>query len=548
MRRLFLLMVFATQIVCAQKTKNSAISDKTILANLQLHISYLADDKLEGRLTGSPGEKLAYEYISNQFKTVGLLARGDNGSYIQAFEVNEGKQINKLTRLTINGFNLVAEKDFFPFIFSANGNVETSTTIALPESGTTWFWDLKEILEENKNNPHFDLTDAIRTKANDIGTKRATALVVYNSSSISDELKFEPKAKAVAAKIPAVYITNNMKKRFLKDESASVDIKLTVDIGNKIRTGHNVIGFIDNGAPNTVIIGAHYDHLGYGEDHTSLYTGSTPQIHNGADDNASGTAALIELAKLLKGSAFKNNNYLFISFSGEELGLFGSKYYAEHPVVDLGKTNYMVNMDMVGRLSDSTHGLNIGGYGTSATWGELLSEKDNFFKIKFDSSGRGPSDHTSFYAKDIPVLFFFTGVHSDYHKPSDDADKINNNGELLVLKYIYNVIAAADKKGKLPFSKTRDTQSGGKSSFKVSLGIMPDYTYSGGGIRVDGVSEGKLAQRVGIKAGDIILQLGEHKFSDMQSYMDVLKKFNKGDATKVRLRRGTEEMEIDIIF
>ncbi len=547
MVRLLWLLVFATQFVSAQKSKKTDNSDKIILSNLQMHIGYLADDKLEGRLTGSPGEKLAYEYISSQFAGTGLVPRGDNG-YIQDFEVNEGKQIDKSTRLSINGFNLVCEKDFFPFIFSASGNVETSPTIAMQESGMAWFWDIKDPIEENKNNPHFDLSDAIRTKANEVAAKGATAFIIYNSSSTADELKFEPKAKVETAKIPVVYITWNIKKRFLKDESTSADIKLTVDIGDKKRMGHNVIGFIDNGAATTVIIGAHYDHLGYGEDHNSLYTGATPEIHNGADDNASGTAALIELSKMLKGSAFRNNNYLFISFSGEELGLFGSKYFTEHPTIDLNNANYMVNLDMVGRLSDSTHGLSIGGYGTSATWGELLSEKNDFFTIKFDSSGIGPSDHTSFYRKNIPVLFFFTGVHSDYHKPTDDADKINYNGELRVIRYIYSVINAADKKGKLAFSKTRETQSSGRSSFKVTLGIMPDYTYSGGGVRVDGVSEGKLAQRVGIKPGDIILQLGDHKFSDMQTYMETLGKFNKGDATKVKLRRGTEELVIDIVF
>jgi aminopeptidase YwaD len=312
--------------------------------------------------------------------------------------------------------------------------------------------------------------------------------------------------------------------------------------------GHNVIGYIDNGATNTVILGAHYDHLGYGEDHNSLFTGATPQIHNGADDNASGTGALLELAKLLKASKFKANNYLFITFSGEELGLFGSKYFTEHPSVDLAKTNYMINMDMLGRLSDSTHGLTIGGYGTSPVWGQILTDKDKFFTIKFDSSGSGPSDHTSFYRKDIPVLFFFTGVHSDYHKPSDDADKINYNGELQVVKFIYNTIDAANKKGKLSFAKTRESATMSKNTFKVSLGIMPDYTFSGGGVRVDGVSEGKTAQKVGIKAGDVILQLGDIKFTDVQSYMGALGKFNKGDATKVKVKRGNEELVFDIVF
>ena len=549
MKRLLWLLVLITQFANAQKNKQKTVNnDNIIITSLQSTIGYLADDKLEGRRTGTAGEKLAYEFILQQFETIGLKPMGDNGTYLQEFEVNEGKQINNTSRLSINGFNLVAEKDYFPFIFSANATVEATPTLALQESGTIWFWDLKEVLEENKNNPHFDLTDAIKTKADNVSSKGATALIIYNSSAIVDELKFEPKAKNETVKIPVLYITYNMKKRFIKDEAATTDIKLKVDIGDKKRTGHNVIGFMDNGAANTVIIGAHYDHLGYGEDHNSLYTGTIPMVHNGADDNASGTAAIIELGKLLKAAAYKNNNYLFVSFSGEELGLFGSKYFTEHPAIDLGAVNYMVNLDMVGRLNDSTHGLTIGGYGTSPAWGEMLVEKDNFFKIKFDSSGTGPSDHTSFYRKNIPVLFFFTGVHSDYHKPTDDADKINYKGELLVLKYIYSIIGAADTKGKLIFSKTRETQSSGKSSFKVTLGIMPDYTFSGGGVRVDGVSDGKLAQRTGIKAGDIIFQLGDHKFSDVQTYMETLSKFNKGDATIVKLKRGAEELSFNIIF
>ena len=545
MKYFLCLAVLTSQFAVAQKIKKA---DKIILTNLQTHIAYLADDKLEGRRTGTTGEKLAYEYISTEFTKSGLTAKGDNGSFIQAFEVNEGLQINPSTHLFINGFDLELEKEYFPFIFSANESVEAAPSIALRESGTVWFWDIKDKLEENKDNPHFDLTDAIKAKANDVAAKGATGLIIYNTSGIKDELKFEPKAKSERVKIPVLYVTESIKKKYLYDETATLDIKLKVDIGDKTRAGHNVIGFIDNGAANTIILGAHYDHLGYGEDHNSLFTGTKLQIHNGADDNASGTAALIEISKLLRASKLKNNNYLFVSFSGEELGLFGSKYFTEHSPVNLSSANYMINMDMVGRLNDSTHGLSIGGYGTSPVWGQLLTNKDKFFTIKFDSSGSGPSDHTSFYRKDIPVLFFFTGVHSDYHKPTDDADKINYNGELMVVKYIYTVIEAANKKGKLSFSKTREIQSMGKSSFKVTLGIMPDYTYSGSGVRVDGVSEGKTAQKVGIKAGDVITQLGDIKFTDVQSYMGALGKFNKGDATKVKVKRGNEELMFDIVF
>ncbi len=545
MKRFLGLVLLISTAGSAQKLKKA---DKLVVSNLQTHISFLADDKLEGRRTGSPGEKLAFDYISNQFAAAGLEPRGESGGYIQSFEVNEGKQMNPSTQLIINNNKLVLDRDFFPLAFSSNIKTETSGTIALPESGTVWFWDLKETLEENKTNPHFDLEEAIIKKVNNVAGKRAIALLIYNSSAIKDELKFEPKSKTAVVKIPVLYISRETKTKYLKDETVSADIKMEVAISDKKRTGHNVIGYIDNGAANTVIVGAHYDHLGYGEDHNSLYTGATPQIHNGADDNASGTAALIELSKLVKKSKLRNNNYVFIAFSGEELGLFGSKYFTEHPTIDLSRANYMINMDMLGRLNDSTHGLTIGGYGTSPVWGEVLSNTDNYLKINFDSSGTGPSDHTSFYRKDMPVLFFFTGAHGDYHKPTDDAGKINYTGELMVLKYIYNVIDGTNKKGKLAFTKTRETAAQGKRSFNVSLGIMPDYTYSGAGVRADGVSEGKPAQKAGIRAGDIITQIGDFKIADVQGYMQVLGKFNKGDATRVKVSRGKEEIVFDIVF
>ncbi len=553
MKRILWLILLISTIASAQKNKKARLkaqlkADNVLITALQNHIVYLADDKLEGRRTGTAGEKLAYEYISKRFVETGLIAKGDNGTFIQQFDVNEGREIKPATALKINDFILRLDIDYFPLSFSGNGKVTSSSAMAMPQSESVWFMDLKEILEQNKNNPHFDLEDAIVKKVEKIAAKGASALLIYNSSEIKDDLKFDPKSKTEAAKIPVLYISREIKKRFLSDELSFVDYKLEVSIVDKKRTGHNVIGYIDNGAANTIIIGAHYDHLGYGEDHNSLYTGSAPQIHNGADDNASGTAALIELSKHLKNSKLKNNNYIFIAFSGEELGLFGSKYYTEHPAVDLGKTNYMINMDMVGRLNDSTHGFTIGGYGTSPVWGTALAATDKYFKINFDSSGTGPSDHTSFYRKDIPVLFFFTGAHSDYHKPSDDADKINYTGELMLLKYIYAVIEKTNDKGKLAFTKTREAQQMGKRSFSVSMGIMPDYTFSGTGVRADGISEGKPAEKAGLKTGDVILQIGDYKIPDVQGYMQVLGKFKKGDATKVTVKRGTEEKIFDIIF
>jgi aminopeptidase YwaD len=547
MKKIFFLLAVISLSAHAQKNKKAAKVDNAIITNLQLHIGYLADDKLEGRRTGTAGEKLAYEYIKAEFTKIGLQPKGDNGTFIQAFEVNDGRQASPATHLIINGNDLQIDKEFFPFHFSPNSSLEATPTIAVQEMGNMWCWDLKELLEENKTNPHFDLADAIKTKVTDVATKGATGLIIYNTSAIDDGLKFEPKTKPDFVKIPVLYVTKAAKEKYLKDESAILDIKLKIDISEKKREGHNVAGYIDNGAATTIIIGAHYDHLGYGEDHNSLYAGTTPMIHNGADDNASGTAALIELAKMLSASQLKKSNYLLLAFSGEELGLYGSKYFAEHPSINMSNANYMINMDMVGRLNDSSKAITVGGYGTSPAWSELVNS-NKLLTIKIDSSGSGPSDHTSFYRKDIPVLFFFTGTHTDYHKPGDDADKINYAGELLIIKYIYTIIEATQKKEKLAFLKTRE-QTMAKSSFKVTMGLMLDYTYSGGdGIKVDGVSDNRPAQKAGIKPGDIITQLGDFKFADVNDYMKALSKFNKGETTKAIVKRGTEQIAVDITF
>ncbi len=543
MKFLLAILLLLSQIISAQKLKKA---DKLILSDLKSSVSFLADDKLEGRRTGTAGEKLAYTYIADQFKNEGLIPKGDNNTYLQQFEINEGKQISKSTFFIVNGNDLTLEQDFFPLIFSANSSLEATPTIAFQEKSMPWFLDLKDILEKNKNNPHFDLVNIIQEKAADVASKGGTAFILTNTSSITDDLKFEGKQKLVTSSIPVIYITKQAKEKYFKDEATPLDLKIKISIEDKKRTGHNVVGYIDEGAQNTIIIGAHFDHLGYGEDHNSLWTGA-PAIHHGADDNASGTAAVIELGKMIRTSHLKGNNFLLIAFSGEELGLFGSKYFTEHPTIDLSKVDYMINMDMVGRLNDSTHALTIGGYGTSDTWGNLLTTKEKAFNIKFDSSGIGPSDHTSFYLKNIPVLFFFTGSHKDYHKPSDVIDKINFVGELQIVKYIYHLLGLTDKTPKLAFTKTREPQMG-SARFTVSLGIMPDYTFSGTGVRADGIISNKIAEKVGIKAGDVITQLGDYKFSDVNSYMQVLSKFKKGDATKVKVLRGKEEIVFDIVF
>jgi hypothetical protein len=250
-------------------------------------------------------------------------------------------------------------------------------------------------------------------------------------------------------------------------------------------TTRNVIAFLDNKAESTVIIGAHYDHLGYG-DENSLWTGEKA-IHNGADDNASGVAGLLELAKwlALKPINTTGHNYLFIAFSGEEKGLWGSNYFTKHPTIDLSKAAYMINMDMIGRMNNE-RALAINGVGTSPEWMKVIPNiKVDDLKIVTSESGTGPSDHTSFYNSNIPALHFFTGQHEDYHKPSDDAAKINYEGLASVVNFIKHLIVVLDSKGQLAFTKTKEEENAAASDFKVSLGVMPDYLYNERGLRVD---------------------------------------------------------------
>lgn len=318
--------------------------------------------------------------------------------------------------------------------------------------------------------------------------------------------------------------------------------------GGEDRTGKNVLGFIDNGAKTTVVIGAHYDHLGHG-DFSSL-AANDHSVHNGADDNASGIAALLHIAEYLKTSGkAKNNNYLFMAFSGEELGLVGSKFFVNNATIDFGKVNYMLNMDMVGRLN-AEKVLSVNGVGTSPLWKETLEKiKVGGIQTVTTESGVGPSDHTAFYLADKPVLHFFTGQHTDYHKPSDDAEKINYDGLLDVSSYIIALVEALDSKGKLAFTKTKDEDQNRRAAdFKVTLGVMPDYVHNGDGMRIDGVLDGRPGAKAGLQKGDIILQMGEYPVKDIYGYMEGLSKFKAGDKTTVKVKRGDKMMEVEVTF
>jgi len=309
--------------------------------------------------------------------------------------------------------------------------------------------------------------------------------------------------------------------------------------------GRNVAAYLDNGAKTTVIIGGHYDHLGYGA-HGSLHTGD-PAIHNGADDNASGIAVMLDLAAKLKTDA-KANNYLFIAFSGEERGLWGSNFFTKEPTMKLDEVNYMINMDMVGRLNEENT-LAINGTGTSPIFKETLEELGGSrFKLVLSESGVGPSDHTSFYLKDIPVLHFFTGQHEDYHKPSDDVEKVNFEGMQKISAFIFNLVSELDDDGELTFTKTKDADKSNAPKFSVTLGVVPDYLFDGEGMRIAGVKDDRPAAKSKLQEGDIVIKMGDIDVTDMMSYMKGLAAFKKGDKTKVVVQRGDKELTRKVQF
>jgi Zn-dependent M28 family amino/carboxypeptidase len=392
--------------------------------------------------------------------------------------------------------------------------------------------------------------------AQKISEKQMTKDVGYLAS---DELEGRDTGSEGAAKA-AAYVANRFEKLGLTPKGTDgyyqvfkfTPQKNSHTTGDEVlaeQSGKNVVGYIDNGAPTTIIIGAHFDHLGYGGKNSGSKSTEEGQIHNGADDNASGVAMLLQLAaNLKKVKNVNNNNYLFIAFSGEEKGLFGSNYYAKNPTIDLKRANYMINMDMVGRLNKEKD-LAIYGVGTSPSLKSFLELNNKYnFDLIFEESGVGPSDHTSFYLQDIPVLHFFTGQHEDYHKPSDDADKLNYKGMVEIASYIYDLILDLDSEMKLEFTATKNEESRKAPKYTVTLGVMPDYMFSDGGMRIDGVSDGGAASKAGLEAGDIVVKMGDYDVTDMQTYMEALSHFKKGDSAVVKVLRGEMYMDFDVVF
>lgn len=561
--RYFFTLVFFSAIITS-----FAQSEKEVTDNFKKDITYLSSDALEGRLTGSSGEMRSSLYIADEFKMNHLLPLGDSGSFMQKFKIVKLRLSQCQKHLAWFDANqkidiLEPFKGFYPLSWSSNVDTvdapvfQAGYGIKAPELNHNDYADsiackgkifIIQIGHPEINNPHskFDSYGSLAYKVDQAIRMGARGIVFFKDDTFSKVPSGHLDRLVKPSSIPVIYATS-------KGESLrqATGMRLQVNIAQLNTDAHNVIGFLDNHKKNTIIIGAHQDHLGYNE-----YGGSRTKaeglIHNGADDNAGGVAMMLQLMrKIKKTKKFKKNNYIFIAFSGEEQGLLGSNYFTKHPTTDLKKVKYMLNFDMLGRLDSTKKTLTIFGVGTSPVWKEKVLPKlktdTTQLKIKTTESGTGSSDHTSFYLQGIPALHYFTGQHKDYHMPSDDEALINYHGMYLSYEVVLQNIKLVNKVKSFPFTATKNEEST-RMSFKVTLGVMLDYAYDGIGAKIDGITEGRPADKAGIKAGDIILKLGNYPTSSLQEYSKALGNFSKGDTVPVIIKRGKDEITLNVTF
>lgn len=578
--RLFLIAALCVSVLHAQASRSPEVT----AAELFQHVKYLASDKLEGRKAGSEGARLAARYIADEFKSYGLKPLGDNGSYFQSFDFVAGVELGPNNQLKAAGTLWKLDADFRPLGFSAKGSfmgdvVFVGYGIANPEKNYDDYAgvDVKDkaviVLRYSPDgdNPHGDFAQqsSLRYKASKAKEMGAKAILIVSGplDADTDELiKLRYDHDFGNAGILAVNISQSAAEKILKGTKMTlkelqqkinsakvpssvaledVTLSLSVDLNEIHQKAENVLGLLDGNDPTekqeVVVMGAHYDHLGYGGEGSGSLKPDTVAIHNGADDNASGTAGLLELAQAF---AARTNDLkrslLFISFSGEELGLLGSAYYVKNPVIPLERTVAMINMDMIGRLRDRK--LIVYGVGTSSGF-EKLAQKynaDSTFVLKLNNDGYGPSDHSSFYGKKIPVFHFFTDLHTDYHRPSDEYDKINSEGMEKVVRYVEKIALDLDQESSRPqYVQTEaPRQSGETRGFRTYVGTIPDYSEQTDGMRLTGVREGSPAAKAGLQAGDIMVKFGKVDVKNVYDYTYALGEYKPGDEVEVVVKRG----------
>ncbi|MEI6681484.1 MAG: M20/M25/M40 family metallo-hydrolase [Bacteroidota bacterium] len=574
----------------------SAYSQKSKLTSKELHdyVQFLASDSLKGRKPGTAEINVAARYIRDHFRADGLKLMGDDG--FQWFEIVTDVNLTSRNALSADGFSAMIKKDYIPLSFSGSGTLNAPVIFAgygfdLNLDSLKWS-DYKGIDVKGKwvmvfrADPELDNSDSKFIPFSDVRSKVLTAkdqgaagmLLVTPKGQDKDD-KLMPlivENNEVTAGIPVVSITRELANNILHGSKLTVDslehlivkgkapkslgtgcmVKATIEVVQKREKTANVIALLEGSDPvlknEYLVIGGHYDHLGFGGAGSGSRMPDTNAIHNGADDNASGTAMVMGLAGQLAPEKSKlKRSIIFVDFSAEEIGLIGSKYFVDHPPVELKKIKAMFNFDMVGRFDKEKKSISVSGTGTSAEADSIMRplEKGLAFEVVHSPDGYGPSDHASFYSSNIPVFFFTTGVHMDYHTPFDDTEKCDFDAEKKIGDYATTLVRTIDNLPKsLTFRESGKKQNYGRSGrqLKVTLGVMPDFAGSEKkGLRIDGVTKDGPADKGGMKKGDIITAINGMPVGDIYEYMSRLKKLKHGMTVNVEvIREGKNQVLI----
>ncbi len=539
------------------KVSYSPSEKNDFFSTMKVNLSVLASDSLQGREAGTQGELMTRDYLVNYFKQF-QIPPIPGKEYAIPFSFSEGCSYS-VGSISFQSKEYELDNHFFYLNRLVGYDFEGKThfvgcglnpenyagTDSVSNQGLVFVIDVNYSDTCHKLDNCLSYFDMVQSAVLLASSRNPAAIVLTTSNSKKFPISSNWIPKPIPPTIPV--LGANTKLSALLLENIGDSIFSSNSFSKNEQTGYNVAAFIDNNKPTTIVLGAHYDHLGFGG-FASRFNGPAT-IHNGADDNGSGTVLLLEIARRIKEAGYNKHNYLFIAFSAEEKGLLGSKAFLSQHNVNNSSMLAMLNFDMVGRLDSVKPSINLIGTGTATQWDSLLTASDpGLIKQNRTSSGLSGSDQMSFYMQKIPVIFFITGMHKDYHTPSDDVDKINFRGMVDVLCLAENIVVALNGMDSLSFKETEAENNAPQKRSGISLGIIPDHAWAGKGLRIDAVTPGKTAANFGFLAGDVIVQIGDYNVSDIMSYMKALANYKKGDVAKITYLRGEFSTSVDVTF